>query len=138
MNGFPLKTPVRNNFCDKCNIYYPQKRHVCKVNPAFEKITAGTDEYTLVIGMLSHWDTGTWNTSLIIQAAKIVGTNLYYLIITNFFKRHNVIVLNADCYHRLQPYRAMQIKRQGVECLLYVNLDCSAAVIPISIFMEEE
>lgn len=138
MNGFPLKTHIRTFRCDKCKLYYSRKKHVCHTRTDFERINPSDDEYARVIAILTDFDAGTWNSSVLIQAARITETEYYYLLATNFFGNHISMLIGEHFYAKLKPYHARKIERAGVPSILYVNEDYSAAVIPLSLFEEDE
>jgi hypothetical protein len=138
MNGFPLKTHARTFKCDKCKLYYPKKKHTCQSREDFVRLVPGENEYASVIQMLSDFDAGTWNSSVLIQVARITSTGYWYILATNFFSNHIAMLINDHFYAKLKPFYARKLDCDGVPSILYINEDYSAAIIPLSLFEEEE
>lgn len=137
MNGFPLKTSKRTHFCEKCQQYYSNKKHLCKPNSAFVRVPPGTVEYEAVCQVFRKYDSGTWDQTLLLQAARIDGTLYYYIIILSFYKIYSALILGPTLCWKAKPRQGFVLTSVDSPSMLYVNDDYSAAIIPLNLFKAE-
>lgn len=128
MLGFVLRTAEKTRYCERCGLFTEEYRHVCKPSTAFEKLHPGTPEYGKWIKMFSVWDTGMWNTALIIQAARILDFDGAYVLLKDFFGAYHASVVGTNNYARVKPGGLLDLKC-GNGLWLYINRDYSAAIL---------
>lgn len=134
MNGFPLKTSKRAQFCEKCHQYYVTKKHACRSATSFHRLVPGSTEYTNVKEAFARIDSGTWEQTMILQVARIADSKYYYLIITNFYKKYSAVLIGPYVYMRLKPRQGWILAEMSQPAMLYANDDYSAALIPLELF----
>jgi hypothetical protein len=150
MIGFPLRTVKRNTYCVKCGYYFARKKHTCAPPESydFERVRSGSEQYKYLESLFKAADYIAWVGTRQLQIARIRGTDAYYLVLTSFGGNYSASLLNCERltsplqlestvhYIKLRPRHA--VGSLHTNSILYVNDDFSAAMIPLSVFEEDE